>query len=499
MFVKRSAAAIGGGLAGSLTRIAIQLLATLVIARMLGPTTYGVYAISSTVIAFAGFFSDFGVSYSLIQKPVVSKEDERLCLTWSVTLGFLVAIVVAALAPWLAGFFHNADAAPVIRILSVVLILQATMSVPANLLRRELRHKSLQGRHAIGYFIGYVLFGIPMAYLGAGIWALVTAWLVQATATLVLLFRARPCAARPLLGAPGAKDLWLSGALVFVTNLLNWVLVNIDRALVGRYFPIHSMGNYANAMNLSWQGATVGHSNLQSVFFAALRHAQGDTRRVWTSARSLYQIVLLLSLPAFAGLSAMAAPLIQTLFGQAWVDSVAVFRVLTLAMPAYLMLAIATPVLWTVGASRKEVLLQLPLLPLWLACAYVAADTKSLITVAWTVVALYVVRASVLLLAMTRAVGAKPGELVRSTVIGAACAAMVWSFVYFLDQGLASIQIPAAGRLVACVGGLTCAMVVLVRSARQLLDAAALRTLEQVICAIPSQTMQRLMLPKAQR
>lgn len=485
MSIKRGVAAIGGGFAGSLLRIGIQLGATLVLARLLGPSVYGVYAIAASVIGFAGFFADFGVSYSLIQKPTVGRDDERVCFTWTMVLGLTTALIVATLAPRLAELFRTPQAEGAIAWLSLALVAQAASSLPANLLRRDLRNTTLQGRQALAYFVGYVLVGIPAALADAGIWALIAAWVTQAWLSAALLYSARPVSPWPLLRGEGAGRLLRSGGLVFVTNLVNWVLVNTDRVTVGYMFPNHATGVYANAMNLSWQGTAAAHVNLQSVFYALLRQAQGEHAKVWRAAKGLLRVELLLLAPAFAALSACSITLVNTLFGQAWLESAPVFALLMVAMPAYLSLAIATPVIWAVGRPRSEVLVQLPLLPLW-AAAVVWAAGQSLNAVAITIVALYFLRAVILIGAMAQACRAALRELAPSVALGAALSALVWILVHVFDRWVAArIDLPLLA-LGADLGFIALVLLVLARQARMLFDDEAWHIIKAATDALPA-------------
>lgn len=485
MSIKRGVVAAGGGFTGSLLRIGVQLAATLVIARLLGPTVYGVYAIAASVVGFAGFFSDFGVSYSLIQKPEVTSDDERICFSWSVFLGLIVALALVAIAPLLAVFFRTPDATGAIRWLSIALLAQSISSLPANLLRRQLRNKTLQIRQAIAYFLGYVVVGIPAAYAGAGIWALVAAWIVQAWITVVLLHAARPVDIKPLFMAKGAAGLLFGGGLVFLTNLLNWTLVNIDRAVVGRIFSNHAMGVYANAMNLSWQGTTAAHVNVQSVFFASLRHATGNSVKVWAAARSLFQIVIFLIAPAFVALSAMGTTLVHALFGTAWLAAAPLFSVLMLGMPAYLVLAIATPIIWAIGRPRNEVLLQLPLLPVWIGTVAWAAQ-QSMEAVAVAVVVMYILRAAILLWGMARACQESAVILMLAFLRAAVVWLAVWLLVRAFDELIALATDFVLPRLMLDIMMVIATLVFLARSAKILLDDEAMKMFTSAVAALPA-------------
>ncbi|MFX6409630.1 oligosaccharide flippase family protein, partial [Acinetobacter baumannii] len=75
----------GGG--GTLLRIVMQFGAQVVLARILGPEQYGLFAIGAIVVGFSSFFSDIGLAYGLIQKKEIAAKDIRFVFTWQIILG----------------------------------------------------------------------------------------------------------------------------------------------------------------------------------------------------------------------------------------------------------------------------------------------------------------------------------------------------------------------------------------------------------------------------
>jgi hypothetical protein len=124
-------------------------------------------------------------------------------------------------------------------------------STANNLLRRELRFKTIAGQQIQSYAFAYVLVGIPMAALGQGAWSLVAAWLCQSVVGLLLALRNRPHAVRPLLRVAAPREYINVGAVVFCTNICNWLVSNADRLLIGRLLGTQAAGFYAVGYNLA--------------------------------------------------------------------------------------------------------------------------------------------------------------------------------------------------------------------------------------------------------
>lgn len=385
-------------------RMALQIAAQVILARILGPEEYGIFAIGAIVIGFSSFLSDVGLAYGLIQKTTVDDRDLRFVFTWQVILGFAVGSLVAALSGLIAQFFGEPRAQPVIAALAVVCLLNALVAPSLNLLKRQLDFRSIQIANVTSYVAGFYLVGIPLALFGFQVWALALAWLVQAALFSALLYgRVRHALGWLAWYEHGAQQLRYARS-VLATNLLNWLVTNIDRVVVGRVFGSVEIGLYATSFNLVYAPGAAIAGVVQPVFFSASSRMASDHGRMGATYLSALEAVVALALPAFAVVAALSYALVHTLFGSKWDAAVPLCAPLAMAMPMFMVLAVSTPVLWTNDRSSREFRLQLPLLLVWLlVCVF--ASRFSLQAVAWAVMALYVVRAAVMVFAACQALG----------------------------------------------------------------------------------------------
>ncbi len=140
-------------------------------------------------------------------------------------------------APWMAEFLREPRLTDVVRWLSLTCVFNAAASTASNLLRRELRFKEQAVVQMQSYAAAYGLLGLPMAALGYGVWSLVAAWIFQALLGAVLSYRSQAHPWHPLFRVAQPREFVNVGAVVFVTNICNWLLTNMDRLLIGRLPP----------------------------------------------------------------------------------------------------------------------------------------------------------------------------------------------------------------------------------------------------------------------
>jgi lipopolysaccharide exporter len=453
---KPGVAAVQWSTASSLARFALQLGAQVVLARTLGPEVFGVFAIGMVVLTFANFVSGFGFSWSLMQRATLHEDDVRFAWTWQLLVGALTTAAVYAVAPALAGYFREPRAESVIQWLALACLLTAAAAPATYLLQRDLNFRAVGLIQVGSYAAGYVAVGVPLALSGWGANALVAAWLVQAGVMLVASYAAKPHAVRPLFWYSGARHALDTGQAVFFTNVINWMLNNLDRVLIGRLLNAHSLGLYNVAYNLAALPNNLLLGALQPAFLAAGARLQDQRERLGHVFMQMLATVLVLGVPAFVFLALISADLVRLLYGPAWQEAGWVLGVLFLSMPAYVIWGLSTPVLWNTGRRLHECLLQVPLVFLGGAAFYALAG-HGIRAAALVAAGLLVVRGVVLVHAALRALDLRwtplAPEAGRGLLLAGLSTAGVWlGQVVTARHDSAALTLAASGLLaLACV------------------------------------------------
>ena len=410
------------------SRFVLQLVAQVILARTLGPEAYGVFAIGTVVLTFASFVSGFGFSWSLLQRAEVNDEDIRFAWTWQLIVGMATTLAVYLLAPWLADYFREPRAQPVIEWLSLACLLSAAASPATYLLQRELNFRVVGLIQVGSYAVGYVAVGVPMALLGFGTASLVAAWLVQSAVVFVASYAAKPHRVLPLFWYADAGAALHTGRAVFLTNVVNWVLNNLDRILIARLLNAHALGLYNVAYNLATQPNALLLGALQPAFLAAGARLQNELERLGRAYQQMLAAVLVLTLPAFVFMALISPDIVSILYGKAWSEAGWVLGILFLAMPAYVIWGISTPVLWNSGRKHYEFALQIPVIVLGLIGFYFFAAQGIRIAAA-VAAGMLVLRAIVMSAAAFQALKLRPATLLpdaaRALLLAAVCAACV--------------------------------------------------------------------------
>ncbi len=465
----------------TVARFGLQLGAQVILARTLGPEIFGIFAIGMVVLTFANFVSGFGFSWSLLQRLEVTDADVRFAWTWQILVGLVTMLVLYFASPMLAGYFREPRSEGVIAWLSIACLLNAAAGPATYLLQRDLNFRAVGLIQVGSYAVGYVAVGVPMALTGWGVTALVTAWLVQAAVQFVASYALKPHAVKPLFWYPDAMNAMGTGRAVFFTNIVNWVLNNLDRILIARLLNATSLGLYNVAYNLATMPNALLLGALQPAFLAAGAKMQKEVERLGKAYLQMVATLFVLGVPAFIFLGLISPDVIRVLYGSKWTDAGWVLGILFFAMPAYVIWGISTPILWNTQRKNHEFALQLPLILVGALGFYLLAAEGILYAAAMASL-LLVLRATVISIAAFRALGLKASDVlpdaVRGLLLGLLCAGVVLA----AQRSVEAFAIPLFSLVCASLAVLASFAILLVLRPQTLGD----RTASMIVRFIPA-------------
>lgn len=421
----RSVSALIWGVGGTGLRVLIQVVSQIILARLLGPEQFGLFATGLVVIFFTGLFADAGLAYGLVQRAVVTDHNIRFIFTWQMVISILIAAVLYWQAPLIAAGFGDGRLAMVVRWLAATSIVTAAGSTSSALLRRNLDFRTLNIAAVLSYAIAFFAVGIPMALAGFNVLALVSAFVLQAFIASAIVYARLRHSVRPLFWDKDAPEIIGFGTTVFATNVVNWVMSSLDRAIVSASLGVTAAGLYSTMQNLVNVPAQSALSMLQPVFYSASSKVQGNLAQLRTGLRAMLSAIMLFVTPVFVAVALVAQTFVLALYGTKWAGGESVLAPLAIAIPAVLLMGLATPVLWTAGFPRREFQAQLPMSFLWAIVCLWAARSGSLPLVSWAVCGMFFLRAAVILRLTLAAVAMPVADLPRLFAPGLLVSAIV--------------------------------------------------------------------------
>jgi PST family polysaccharide transporter len=314
--------------------VAANLAAIAVLARLLTPEQFGLFAVAGIVVALANTLSDGAFALPLVQREDVTPVHIRTALWASLLMASTIAAVVALAAPWLQHFFGFAELQLILFAIVPVLLLKAVASVGLALLQRAHRFSAITGIMVVTQVIGYVGPAILLAALGFGVWSLVIAQLVSGLLEAACFYAATRFPARPAVKLDALKEILSFGGYLTLGRLANWGALQIDNIIVGRALGAEALGLYSRAYNLLAVSTTVLGDPAFRVLFPAFARLQADRARLQAG----FKRALAVALPFYACVSAFAilhgGAAVLLVLGPRWMEAVAPLQLLFAAFIA---------------------------------------------------------------------------------------------------------------------------------------------------------------------
>jgi len=395
--------ALKWGYGGTAVKVVSQMLIGIVLARLLGPEPFGLVAVSWLVIGLGGLVSDFGFGAALVQRKTISEEEIRYAFTIQVLIGIGLTLIVAIAATPIALIFNQHQVVPVLRALSLIFFIQAFSQTAVSLLRRNLDLKGIQLAQVMSYTLSYIVLGIPLAFLGFGVWSLIAAQLSQSLLYTAFTYLRARHPVKPLFNT--SVGLFSFGSKVMGTNILNWSIQNMDNAFVGKFFGVASLGLYSRTYTLMVMPLNSIVTVLQGVLFPAYSKAQEETETLKRAYLASVGVIAMIVLPLFGSIAIIPHTVIEGLYGEKWLGAVPILVPVALAMPFLAIMALAGPLIWGKGKVGKELVIQAITAMLFVLVLLVTSKI-SLVTLAWGMFGVYVVRFFLMTRAVLRLVGA---------------------------------------------------------------------------------------------
>jgi O-antigen/teichoic acid export membrane protein len=342
-----------------LARLATQLIqwsATLAIIRLLDPTAYGLVAMAMAATSWSVMVSDLGLTASVMRSALdrhamAALQGAILVLNGSVCLLFVV------MAPVIAEFFE-ADIAGILRLLALSFAVDSLGRLQEAVLIREMRFRARAAIESSASLMEAAV-AVSMAAAGFGVWSLVLGTLVRVTARAVLF-----CIAAGNIVAPSVRFrlAWPHikfGSAVTFARTLSWFLGHLDIMIIGRTLTSHDVGLYNVSKSLSLLPVIKFGSILAPVSFSVYAKLTGDPTRQREGLIEALSMLLLVSLPMPAIISATAVDIERLILGPNWVGAGFMLSVMSFAIPCVFVLTQVNTLLMAVGTMRPVITNQL--------------------------------------------------------------------------------------------------------------------------------------------
>ncbi len=299
----------------------VSFVVSMILARLLLPSDYGVIALITIFIEIANVFVSSGFGSALVQKKDADEVDFSSVFYFSIVMSWVLYGIVFMGAPLVAGFYEKPILTPVLRVMALKLPLAGVNSVQHAYVQKKMLFKRFFFSTLIGT-VGSAVVGIAMAYMGFGAWALVAQYLFNSTVdTLVLWVTVKW---RPVLkfSMTRMKTLFRFGWKMLASELLHTSYKQIRGLIIGKVYTEQDLAFYNQGGKLPSLIVTNINSSVSSVLFPAMTMKQDDKKKLKEVVRLSIRISSYIMWPLMIGLMVMSEPVIRLMFTEKWLPCV---------------------------------------------------------------------------------------------------------------------------------------------------------------------------------
>lgn len=396
---------------GNWVEQAFNVLIFVILARLLGVEAFGLIAMAAAIVVLCEFLVRETLTEYLVAAP--NEDQSHSDAVFFSLLGgsaalFLILWLSASL---IAGLYQQAIVAPLIQYLGISVVLVALGAVPASLLRRHMKFKSLAIRAIAGVVCGGAV-AIWMAFNGYGVWALVAQRLVQVGVNTILAWGAVSWRPALTLKLAAVREIFGLGRTVLAFRAAQIARVQVPMALIGALLGPTVLGYFSLAWRLveiaSFLVSTPIRMVSQSAFAARLREGRPAKALLLEMSRLSGWIAF----PAMFGMIVLSEPIVALVFGEKWSPAAPALSIVGL-IGAYLAVEVVHQS-YCLAARKMGALAIVVWIEVGLAaCAVAATATHGLSGVSYGFAGSFVVLWAVRFSIVSRLSGVKAFSLVR--------------------------------------------------------------------------------------
>lgn len=299
----------------------VQLIVSIVLARLLLPSDYGTVALMTVFISILGIFINCGLGSALIQKKNADNVDFSTVFYAQLVFCGIIYTGLFIGAPYIADFYRIPEMTSMIRVLSLTLVIAGVKNIQVSYVSKHMQFKRFFFA-TLGGTVGAAGVGIGMALLGFGAWALIAQSLFNnAVDTLILwvTVKWRPIRA---FSFQRLKGLFSYAWKLLVSGLLDTVYNNLRSLIIGKVYSANDLAYFNRGK--SWPSVIVENinSSIDSVLFPSMSSVQDEKGSLKAMTRRSIKISTFVMAPLMMGLAFTGEPLIRLLLTDKWLPCV---------------------------------------------------------------------------------------------------------------------------------------------------------------------------------
>jgi len=346
------------GILEILARYGAQIVVTIILARLLDPSSFGLIAILLVFTSVGALIADAGFGTALIQRRDVSQDDETTMFCITLVTGFAASLMLFFAANGIASFYNKPELAPLTKLMAWVLFLGAIGAVPDALLTRRLNFNARTHAQVISSLASGIV-AIFLALHGLGVWSLAWQGLTETALRTILMWRFSNWLPTGRFRKDSFAALFGFGGYMLIAGIFSTLSTRLQALMIGKLFSANELGYYSIAQNTqqapsSFLATLLNRTGLP--VFSAIAH---DSNKLRLALKVTLQVSMFVFFPCMTGLAVVANPTIELIYGEKWTPAAPMLTFLALAASIWPIHVLNLLALSSAGRSDRFLRLEL--------------------------------------------------------------------------------------------------------------------------------------------
>lgn len=313
---------------------AIYFFATLILARLLGPTEFGLIGMIMVFVSIGTTLIDSGLSVSLIRTLNPDDVEYSSIFYMNILMSTFAYVLIFLISPLVAEFYEQPLLKNLIRVYCISFIINALRMIPQIRLMRDMNFKKIALLNIPGNIVGMII-GVWMATSGYEVWSIVGLHLSTQLVATFMFWVFNDWKPSWLFSFSKVKFHWKFGYKLMLSAQLNTVFENIHNILIGKFYSVQSLGYYERAYTFNNYPISILSGIVSKVSLPLLSQISNDRLRTSEVYRKIMIFSFFITAPLMLGAVVLAKPLFVLFLGEQWLPAVPFFQILCFAYMLY--------------------------------------------------------------------------------------------------------------------------------------------------------------------
>lgn len=328
----------------------IQVVTTVILARILTPDDFGLVGMIAVVFAISSILIDGGLSQALIRKESITQEDKSTVFLLNLGISAALYFLIWVSAPSISLFFEREELINLTRYMSLSLIFNSLSIVQRADLTHALDFRT-QSYVNISSSLITSFAVIVLGYNGFGYYSLASRFVISAAASSIGFFVLNPWIPSLKVTRESSSSLFGFGFRLMLSGVINVLFENSYKIIIGKIYMAHVLGFYTQAVMIKDLFTKNLTSTFERVVYPILSKNQSDNEQLSDLFRDMIMITSFIIFPMLIGLLLVSESLVLLLLGEQWLETTSMFQIIGISGIFYHLQSMNLSLLKVLGRS----------------------------------------------------------------------------------------------------------------------------------------------------